>query len=56
MNAGILRESGLHWSLNVRDTDIAQVQKKNSNLNRDLNLGPPDLKPGVLLLELSWFN
>ena len=28
----------------------------NFNLNRDLNLGPPDLWPGAVPLKLFWFN
>ena len=31
---------------------LIRSQEKNSNLNRDSNLGPPDLKPGALPLEL----
>ena len=30
---------------------IIRSQEKNLNLNRDLNLGPPDLLPGALPLE-----
>ena len=33
-----------------------QIQEKNSNLDRDLNLGPPDLQPVAPPPEPSWFN
>ena len=35
---------------------LIKIQEKNSNLNRDLNLGPTNLQLGALPLELSWFN
>ena len=31
-------------------------QEKNSNLNRDSSFGSPDLEPGALPFELSWYN